>query len=91
MNCVRCDFSGDNTIKENGPHLTQYCGGCGAYMKNLPKEDPSFYFGKYNGKKVKDIDDLSYLEWYLKSIDRITVRMRGAIRAQIERLKVELR
>lgn len=86
--CTQCNHTGEYDVRENGPHLTAYCGGCGAYQKNLPKESPKFYFGKYNGKEVSKVDDLGYLEWYLKDVQKITARMRQAIKDQISILKL---
>lgn len=59
------------------------CLKCDSFIKNIPQgNDPTFYFGKYKDKKVKDVEDMQYLNWALKNI-RLTSSMRTAIQNQI--------
>lgn len=88
MDCKKCGCSGIFRTEQKGVHLVAHCGRCDAYIQNLPTEAPAFYFGKYKGKKVIEVDDLGYLEWYLEKVTKITSRMRSAITEQIQKLKL---
>lgn len=59
------------------------CSQCDTFIKNIPYQQPAFYFGKYKGKKVVDVLDLGYLKWYLGDIKSLTSPMRFAIEKQI--------
>lgn len=85
--CNSCGLIDQYTTEQKSNNLVATCT-CGAYIKNLPQDKPKFYFGKYNGKAVDEVDDLGYLEWYLRDIKKITSRMRAAIETQIKILKV---
>ena len=62
------------------------CTECDTFIKNIPYQtDQKFYFGKYNGKKVNEIEDLPYLEWVLKNV-KPAETMRKAVQTQINRL-----
>lgn len=88
MICKKCGCEGIFRTEQKGVHLVAYCGRCDAYIQNLPTEAPKFYFGKYKDKYVSDVDDLGYLEWYLRDIKKITSRMKSAIEEQVRKLKL---
>lgn len=63
--CLRCGTTNEFHIEKSGPHIKAVCNNCSLYIKFLPqeKEPPKFYFGKYVGKYIHDIEDLQYLAW----------------------------
>jgi hypothetical protein len=82
--CKQCGLVNNFIVKQNGPHITAYCNGCGAYIKNLPQQqEPKFYFGKYKGKLIKEVEDKNYLEWALINVDNLSEQQRKAIREKI--------
>ena len=58
------------------------CSNCDAFIKNLPYEQPKFYVGKYKGKLISEIEDMSYLKWALKEM-KLSKSMRDAISNRI--------
>lgn len=62
------------------------CSECDSFIKNIPYELPTFYFGKYKGRKVSEIEDMQYLKWALKEI-RLSESLRRAINEQISKFE----
>ncbi len=63
------------------------CDSCSKFIKNIPYQEPQFYFGKYKGTKVSEITDLGYLQWYLEFTMGNSQRMKDAVKARIEQLE----
>jgi len=63
--CQRCGTTNEFYVVNSGPHVKAMCNHCNCYIKFIlqEKEPPKFYFGKYVGKYIHDIEDLSYLKW----------------------------
>ena len=80
-----CSACGDWTR----PHRildTVYCGECGLWWAELPGIAP-LVFGKYKGSNVYHMwsnDQRSYLRWMLLNIERLDIRLRLAILAQLD-------
>ena len=66
IKCSKCG-SEDYVIRVTDIHHTAYCNSCGAYIKHVPKDAPTLYFGKYTGMKIADCDDINYLNWLLQN------------------------
>ena len=66
---------------------TATCNGCGKYIKNIPYSEPTLYFGKYAQTKISEINDLGYLEWLIKNVERLRKKERDAIEQQIIKLR----
>ncbi len=82
--CQRCLTSNQFHVVKSGPHVKAICDNCNQYIKFIPqeKEPPKFYFGKYVGKYVHEIEDIGYLKW---AVGNLTLKqpMRDAIQKQI--------
>lgn len=85
MVCKKCGCEGIWKQERKGNNEVAYCGRCGAYIQNISYDEPRFYIGKYKGKAIKDIDDLSYLKWAKETL-RLNERTRVAVDAQISSL-----
>ena len=83
--CQRCNTANEFYVVPSGPHMKAMCNHCNIYIKFVPqqKEAPKFYFGKYVGKYVHEIEDMSYLRWALKDMKNMKQPMRDAIEKQI--------
>ena len=84
--CTRCGPDEDYEIIERGQNKMAYCKRCKYWIKNIPYKIPQFYFGKYKGRMVRTVRDLSYLKWALGNT-KPSKSLREAIEAQIEKLK----
>ena len=86
--CQRCGTIDEYYTIQSGPHLKAICKHCDNYIKFLPqeKEPPKFYFGKYVGKYVHEIDDISYLQWASTNMS-LKQPMRDAIIKRITSLE----
>lgn len=87
--CNKCGSVDDFRVELKSNNQVAYCNSCGAYIKNIPYAEPSFYFGRYKGMKVSDlidVKDVPYLEWYLLNIQKITPSMKDAIANQIQKI-----
>ena len=50
------------------------CNKCNSFIKNIPYQNEAiFYFGKYKGKKVSEIEDIDYIGVDGKLIDSVAV------------------
>mgnify|MGYP007126022249 FL=1 len=63
--CQRCRTTNEFYVVPSGPHLKAMCNHCNQYIKfvHQEKEPPKFYFGKYIGKYIHEIEDMQYLNW----------------------------
>jgi hypothetical protein len=81
--CPKCGPTTDYYTELKANNNVARCLKCDSFIKNLPQgNDPTFYFGKYKDKKVRDIEDMQYLKWVLGNL-RVTSSMRLAIEKQI--------
>jgi hypothetical protein len=82
--CLRCNTTNEFYVVPSGTHLKAMCNHCNRYIKFIPqeKEPPKFYFGKYVGKFVHEIEDLNYLKWALGNLT-LKQPMKDAIQKQI--------
>jgi hypothetical protein len=85
--CRKCGAINNTNIVDKGMHHTAYCGRCGAYIKNVAYEVPKLYFGKYKNWEISKIEDLPYLEWFIKNIPKMTEKVRTNVQKQIDILK----
>ena len=83
--CQRCNTTDEFYVVNSGPHLKAMCNHCNNYIKFLPqeKEPPKFYFGKYVGKYVHEIEDMQYLKWALGNMNNLKQPMKDAIEKRI--------
>lgn len=82
----RCGSVDNYRTEKKSNNLVAYCNVCDAYIKNIPHADPTLYVGKYKGTPIKDIDDLSYLEWAIKTLT-LSNPQKEAIQSTISRLE----
>jgi hypothetical protein len=76
--CNSCGLVNDYSVKPKSNQRCAYCNGCGRFIQNVPYTTPKFYIGKYKGKEVSEVGDLSYLTWYLENV-RTTPAIKQAI------------
>ena len=67
IHCNNCGITDYQIIEKSG-QKTAWCVGCGAWIKNIPFAEPAYYFGRYAGKLVKDVDDEPYMRWFLQNV-----------------------
>lgn len=86
--CQRCGTIDEYYTVPSGPHLKAVCDHCHEYIKFLPqeKEPPRFYFGKYVGKYIHEIDDIQYLTWASTNL-KLKQSLRDAIIKRISSLE----
>jgi len=84
--CKNCGSVNDYTTEHSGPHLKAVCS-CGAFIKFLPQEQPKIWFGKYVRTPIKDIIDLSYLNWLVDNRIVKSSRINKAIESRIVELR----
>ncbi len=63
--CTNCGSVEDYHIVPKANQQCAYCNTCGAFIKNISYAPQKFYFGKYKGKLVNEVDDIQYLEWFV--------------------------
>jgi hypothetical protein len=80
--CRKCGAVDEYYTELKANNNVASCLKCGAFIKNIPYEQPKFYVGKYKGKPISEIDDMGYLKWALKEM-KMTTNMRTAIEKQI--------
>lgn len=82
--CQRCQTANEFYVVPSGPHLKALCNHCNGYIKfvSQDKEPPKFYFGKYVGKYIHEIEDMQYLKWAVTNM-KLKQPMRDAIQKQI--------
>lgn len=77
-------------LPNGGFHRKTYCGGCGAFLKNLPHAKPiKLYFGKYKNEIIPVIaqKDPKYLKWLV--LQDIKPSLKNSIIEALEALDVE--
>lgn len=91
---LRCAQCGSNSysareveFKNISKHIEAKCDDCGAHIKYLPSGEPTFYFGKYKGMKVKEVHDIGYLTWCIESCTSIKGAMKNSIAERIQELR----
>lgn len=86
IKCNKCGIINDYRTVEKSNNRVAYCNGCDSYIKNIPYDSPKLYVGKYKGIPIKEIDDLNYLKWAIKTLT-ISESVRSAITSQISHLE----
>lgn len=63
--CRKC-FSPEHYAKEKGNHIGLYCLHCDAWITWISKDtgDYEMWFGKYKGKKLREIETKELAEYY---------------------------
>lgn len=85
LTCRNCGSKQYSTeLKSN--NLVATCDRCNSFIKNIPYQEPAFYFGKYKGTPIKDIIDKDYLTWALNTV-RLSSSLREAIGERINTLE----
>ncbi len=83
IKCNKCGSENDYYTELKANNNVARCNKCNSFIKNIPYQNEAiFYFGKYKGKKVSEIEDIDYLKWVLKEI-KPSLSMRTAIQKQI--------
>ena len=88
--CRKCGSCGDWSQAKKEPrlfrngtaHIEASCPDCGSHLQFLRSdEDPQFPFGRYKGKRVRDVieQDPAYCRWMLDN-----VRLSGSVRHVLE-------
>jgi len=82
--CQRCQTTNEFYVVTSGPHLKAMCNHCNTYIKFIPqeKEPPKFYFGKYVGKFIHEVEDMDYLKWAATNM-KLKDHVRDAIKQRI--------
>lgn len=82
--CRNCGPIEDYYTELKSGQNTAWCSKCDAFIKNIPYSTaaPTFYFGKYKGKLVTEVEDMPYLKWVLDDI-KPKPKMKQAIEAHI--------
>lgn len=86
--CLRCNTTNEFYVQKSGPHIKAICNNCNQYIKFIPqeKEPPKFYFGKYVGQFVYEIEDMQYLKWAAGNLT-LKQAMRDAIQNRISQFE----
>jgi hypothetical protein len=87
LTCRKCGISDSIDVIEKSGHHIAYCARCNAYIKHLPTQEPQFYFGKYKGCKIAEVEDIQYLQWALKAL-KLGASVRVAITTRIKTLSL---
>lgn len=81
--CNNCGLIDEPEIRDNGPHQSAYCKGCGKWIKHAPtyKEDYKLWFGKYKGSLISEVaeDDRDYLRWLYNNATTLKDQHKAAI------------
>jgi len=86
--CPKCgDIGTDYYTEMKANNNVARCMKCDTFIKNIPQgKEPTFFFGKYKGHPVKDVEDMSYLRWVLLNL-KLTDTMKEAVKKQITRFE----
>lgn len=91
LKCHQCgslNWSAKEVEFANGSkHIQAKCDDCMSHIRYLPSGEPMFHFGKYKGKRVKEVSDLSYLTWCVESCTSIKGTMKTAVQERLQELK----
>jgi hypothetical protein len=86
--CKKCGLCNDYSSQLKSNNMVATCNGCGSFIKNIPHQKPKFYIGKYKDKLIEEVDDLSYLKWFLENTNpKPSVRI--YIIAQINKIELK--
>jgi len=80
--CPKCGPTTEYYTELKSNNNVARCLKCDSFIKNLPHAEPTFYVGKYKGKKISEIEDIGYLKWALKEM-KLSANMRSAIEKRI--------
>lgn len=86
--CTNCGLVNDYRTELKANNLTAYCNGCDRFITNIPYHPAMFYFGKYKGVPIEKIDDLSYLQWAISNIQKLSAHIRQAVEQRISSLQL---
>lgn len=84
--CKNCGLIDDYSIVIKSGHQVAFCNGCDNYIKSIAYQDLlalRMFMGKYKGKRICDIDDVSYLRWAYDNMTALKPRYLEAIDLQI--------
>ena len=82
IKCNKCGSVNDYYTELKANNNVARCNKCDSFIKNIPYEEPTFHFGKYKDKKVKEVEDMQYLKWALDKV-KLSSSMRTAVTQQI--------
>jgi hypothetical protein len=90
--CPRCGsdelVASDQVFADGTRHIRGNCAQCNAFVRYLPQPEsgakPRLYFGKHAGQTLDRIPS-DYLAWCAATLDKLPVRLRNAIRQELER------
>lgn len=91
VTCTNCGLIDDFYVIEKSNQKTAYCNGCSKYIKNIPYTEPRFFVGKYKDVPIKQINDLSYLEWAYNNMKKMSENVRSSVKDRINELKFLLK
>lgn len=80
--CRNCGSVNDYITERKANNDVAYCNGCGKYIKNIPRNEPMFYVGKYKNVPISIIEDMPYLKWALREM-KLASSIRNAIEKRI--------
>jgi len=87
IKCPKCGAIDQFYTELKANNNVARCSLCDTFIKNIPYQtEQAFYFGKYNGKKVSEVDDLGYLKWAVENT-KPKPAMREAILKQISKVE----
>lgn len=84
--CNKCGAVNKYYTEVKANNNVARCTECDSFIKNIPYNEPTFYFGKYKGKKVSEVEDMQYLKWVLTGTKQ-SASMRTAIQKQIDKFE----
>ena len=84
LKCPKCGAENQFYTEMKANNNVARCSLCDAFIKNIPQGvEPTFFFGKYKGQKVAEIEDMGYLRWALEKLEKLSPQMRTAIEQRI--------
>lgn len=84
--CPKCGPTTNYYTELKSNNNVARCLDCDSFIKNIPHSEPTFYVGRYKGKKIAEIEDMSYLKWALKEM-KLSANMRNAIEKRISQFE----
>ena len=86
IKCPKCGAVDKYYTELKANNNVARCSKCDTFIKNISYNEPSFYFGKYKGKKVSEVEDMQYLKWFIGNT-KPSESMRNAVQKQIDRFE----
>lgn len=86
ITCNKCGAADQYYTEVKANNNVARCSVCNAFIKNIPYEKPTFYFGKFKNTSVAEVEDVQYLKWVLANTKQAAA-MRDAIQKQIDHLE----